>query len=256
MHPGVYGESQLLYYHWLLNESPWSPVFITKDAQEAIDWGIITSTRAPANLVGGSCVAIRHGWEKHGAYFLAQYFKLETDPVLRNIAYYFAQTLYASYNGYSLFSPVADSHWTLNNRAFLAESFVNFITGIPKFPKDSYYNYPAPFSCKGDIEYSMDNMWGMVKGKKQDSYTENTKRDMQRLDARYKEKIKKEYIWTPKKLSEYSLGLVEADPNKYKKDKTGGKYDWLVRSLPMSVLYTSADEMFRELAEEHNLKVA
>ena len=51
------------YYRWLLNDSPYAECFITKDAKEAIQYGIICKTNVPSNLLVGGLVASRYPWE-------------------------------------------------------------------------------------------------------------------------------------------------------------------------------------------------
>jgi len=52
------------FYRWLLNESPYADVFITKNPRTAINLGIICRTDVPSNLLLGALTATRYGWER------------------------------------------------------------------------------------------------------------------------------------------------------------------------------------------------
>lgn len=53
------------YYDWLLNESPVSHVFITKDAEQAIkDKLIVLDTANPRAVLLAACIMHRHVWEE------------------------------------------------------------------------------------------------------------------------------------------------------------------------------------------------
>lgn len=47
------------FFRWLFNESPWKSVFATKDAEEALEHGIISEADVPNNLMVGGLVATR-----------------------------------------------------------------------------------------------------------------------------------------------------------------------------------------------------
>lgn len=58
-------EIVLEYYDWLLNESPVSHVFITKDAEQAIkDKLVVLDTANPRAVLMAACIMHRHVWEE------------------------------------------------------------------------------------------------------------------------------------------------------------------------------------------------
>jgi len=52
------------FLQWLLNESPWAPLYITKDPQEAIDHGVLVDCKFPNNVVTSACIATRWTGER------------------------------------------------------------------------------------------------------------------------------------------------------------------------------------------------
>ena len=55
----VYEEDALYFYEWLLNDSPYSSVFSTKSASQAVRLGIICRADVPNNLLAGGLIAAR-----------------------------------------------------------------------------------------------------------------------------------------------------------------------------------------------------
>lgn len=54
------------YYNWLFNDSPWSDVFVIKDAKEAIKLkGVICETNHPSNYIAGAIFATREPWQNY-----------------------------------------------------------------------------------------------------------------------------------------------------------------------------------------------
>jgi len=47
------------YYSWLFNKSPWRSVFMNTSAKSAYDYGIVTRTNVPGNLLLGGLIASR-----------------------------------------------------------------------------------------------------------------------------------------------------------------------------------------------------
>ena len=55
-----------IYYEWLFNYSPWRSAFITKDVSAVMKSRVVVmNVDAPANLMAGACIAVRHPWESY-----------------------------------------------------------------------------------------------------------------------------------------------------------------------------------------------
>lgn len=81
-------KSQEQWLEYLLQHSPYSSFFITKDAKEALDqeWVAISSD-APSNLLASALVCTRHLWEKYGCIQIYSSL-IENDPSLnKNLAF-------------------------------------------------------------------------------------------------------------------------------------------------------------------------
>jgi len=53
----------LIYIHWLANESPYAEVFVTKDAKDILENGVIFHTHMPCRWVLHAAIQLRNLWE-------------------------------------------------------------------------------------------------------------------------------------------------------------------------------------------------
>lgn len=84
-------EVHAAYLKWLLNDSPWSMTYITKDPDDALLNGIVVDANYPGNLVTAACIAtrwtgehvasmnfwyemVKHGMPPHEAMWMSEFF--------------------------------------------------------------------------------------------------------------------------------------------------------------------------------------
>lgn len=107
-------EAGKAYLDWLMNESPWAVVFVTKTAEEAIATGAIVDASYPNNLVTSACIATRWtgecrtycdfwyaavqaGMNPHDAMWMSNFFYIAGGEVL-----YSPRSEHTPFGGYNL----------------------------------------------------------------------------------------------------------------------------------------------------------
>lgn len=59
-------ESVRMYYEWLLNDSPWSSIFVTKSVNKLLTKKIaVVDASSPSNIIAGGGIAFRQVWENY-----------------------------------------------------------------------------------------------------------------------------------------------------------------------------------------------
>lgn len=126
------------YLDWLLNHSPYSRVFIDKDASECLDRGFVSvSGRTPSNLMLGGLIAVRRLYEYSSV--VEAFDILVEGGVKPNLAYLIAHRSRVVEEGSGIsFNSFTTSHVNLNH-SFDKEYIMNFVNNNPT-EKDSYYD--------------------------------------------------------------------------------------------------------------------
>lgn len=98
------------YYNWLFNDSPWSDVFVIKDAKEAIKLkGVICETNYPSNLIAGAIFATRDPWQYYSHLELFVGLIINHKKVNKNLA--FISSLWCGKSGlYHILMPTIPSY--------------------------------------------------------------------------------------------------------------------------------------------------
>lgn len=137
----------LAFYEWLLNSSPFAPVFITKDAKDVLDVGAsIVDTDQPTNLIMGGLIAGRC-LNEHRTMLLLWH-DLITRDVNPNVALYFCHAFRKSSEK---LTHMGTSHSMLNSN-HLDSGVGNFLHGVGKLSKDHWINTET-------YTYNTNNMW-------------------------------------------------------------------------------------------------
>lgn len=149
-------EEAFMYLDWLLNRSPYSSVFISKDVHECLlHKAIIADANHPSNLMAGGLVASRRLWEYPT---VARVFcDLVKEGTNEDLAYILAHYCTTSFDrsGKVDWSCVRGGHCTIETSAVTQAYVKNFLAHTPTdlnkpySESYSYYGYSNMFLGKG-----------------------------------------------------------------------------------------------------------
>lgn len=137
--------NSLKFYDWLLNRSPYSPIFITKDAKEAHEEGFIARTDYHHNLVGSAFLASRATYEGSVAANWSAFVDVGCNE---DLAFILAHSFKVGTGRY-LYKTSA-SHTAMHGNCMYLSGMANFVNHkVPEGP--TYYDNSS--------YHSMDYMW-------------------------------------------------------------------------------------------------
>lgn len=142
----------LPYINWLINDSPYSEAFLTKDALDCIKNSFVLRTDIPNNLLVGALIATRYVSESPGpADRITVWNKFVDMGMPPNIAFLFCHLFKMNDKGVTSFQAMSDGHSALTVNVDW-DYIVNFVNGIKKYPGENYNN---TFSYTG-----VSTLWG------------------------------------------------------------------------------------------------
>lgn len=166
-------DEALLFLDWLLNRSPYSQVFITKSAHEALlHKAIVTRTDVPSNLMAAGLVASRRLWEyQEVARVFCDLVKAGVDE---DLAFWLGHIARVSFNrsGNADWNGVRNGHCSMDSRSFNAAGMRNWLshkpTSLNALYKDkvTYYGYASMFGHGDGLDTWVHNNFPYTKGVK------------------------------------------------------------------------------------------
>lgn len=132
-------EEAIMFLDWLLNRSPYSSVFITKSAHEALfHKTIIASAHHPSNLMAAGLVASRRLWEY--AYIAKVFCDLVRAGVHEDLAYYLGHLYSGRFDGEGpvSYKGHANGHCSLDSN-MTAGALLNFLNHNVTRPNSTYH---------------------------------------------------------------------------------------------------------------------
>ena len=157
-------DEALAFLDYLLNRSPYSEVFITKSAHEALlHKMIVGKSSSPSNLLAAGLVASRRLWEY--AEVARVFVDLAKAGVDEDLAFYLAHIARASFDrsGNCDWGGFKNGHCSMNSGAFGKESMTNWLSHKPirlnnPYSKDVSYNgYAEMFGRDGGLSGWINN---------------------------------------------------------------------------------------------------
>lgn len=137
-HKTVKTADLLWFIHWLVNESNWKDVFLSKDAEDILDRGYVARVDGPINFLVNALIATRFPTEKYCVGFDRRWLvfqELLAAGLNYNEAFLFAH-IYNTVNQSSLypitFSPLSTGHNSLRMSPFNKTYFNNFLRNRPQ----------------------------------------------------------------------------------------------------------------------------
>lgn len=135
-------EIHAAYYRWLLNDSPWSDVFIIKELKDGMPY-VFLRTDVASNYLMSAIIASRSPWE-YPTKIITWHRLVTKYGVNPNYAYLSVTPLGMSGKSY-IFAPCEAEHWPLNG-AMGIDFIKNFTNGVSEkknlteiYRKDSNY---------------------------------------------------------------------------------------------------------------------
>lgn len=114
--------ANILYFNYLFNDSPWAPCFITKDAKEALEKGVVMDCNRPISELVGAATAVRESIEQKLRYKL---FKEMMDAGYHgNTAYLMSVSFSGKDGNYTLLNS-NDGHTAIST-SLGAEALISF----------------------------------------------------------------------------------------------------------------------------------
>lgn len=108
------GETERVYYHWLLNESPMGDIFLSKDIDEVFDQGyVVLSPHFPRNTIMAACIMSRHLWETVSV--TRVWMDLVKAGLQKDAAFVLAHTIFVGNGPFA--EDLSDSEATINMRS-------------------------------------------------------------------------------------------------------------------------------------------
>lgn len=157
---GLTEEVVTKFTHWLLNDSAWSSVFISKNAKKALKRGyVVGDGKAPSNLLVSGMVAKRHLWEYPTVVRVAH--DLREQGVNGDLAYLMGLLCFVSVSARDLpmelnIAGYKTGHCPLDVHQYGLKCMKNFINHAPTYVKESfkeeanYTGYGTMFSGGGN----------------------------------------------------------------------------------------------------------
>ena len=138
------------YLYWLLNESPFSHCYYSKDVDVVLkELYVVHRVDVPANLLAGSCITLRHLHENPA--IIPNWLALTERGVDKNLAFILAHIGMSSDSSFNS-AQTTEGHTCLCVSAMGKDSAYNFVNG-KALHKRSGYNY--------DVDYNgVSKAWG------------------------------------------------------------------------------------------------
>lgn len=150
-------EYNIPYLNYLFNDSPWATGFITKDAEEALEKGVLMNCEVPMSQVMGAATALREGIEQRDR--LPLFKELIEAGYHGNVAYLVAASCKRQGSGFVAAAPANSNHVALHTHLDKDKLISFFLNGWPAMGKQ-------PASKVGN-DY---NLWGDLCGGDQEVY--------------------------------------------------------------------------------------
>jgi hypothetical protein len=140
------------FLHWLLNESPYSESFVTKDAKEALSTSFLVSdANTPDNILVGGLISLRALTEVCMVQISTTWYELAKAGVDKNLAFLLGFMVRIDTAG-AMYNNCGGHHSAIHPSYMTKEAASNFINDRPKVVNDSYHE-------TGSFSYIHDT-WG------------------------------------------------------------------------------------------------
>lgn len=147
-------EDAELYIHWLVNDSPYKEVFITKDAKDIMENNYVVRVDIPSNMLSSAMIVSRVPTEIYSPEVSrrllswARFVKLGCDPTKA----FLYTSMFATEEGGLFYSPISSGHWAFFPMQNDLKYIKNFLLGRVVAPEGLY--------CKNRRYENANNIWG------------------------------------------------------------------------------------------------
>lgn len=137
------------YLNYLFNDSPWADSFLTKDAQEALDKGVLMNCERPISEVMGAATALREGIEQKNR--LPLFNEMLEAGYHGNVAYLVAASCKRAGNVFVADAPVNSNHVALHTNLDKDALLSFFLNGWPDLDRNPMNKVGDHYDIWGDL---------------------------------------------------------------------------------------------------------